>query len=339
MPASARAKLLGGFGKADQHITAAGLAVGALLLLGACGGDARQTMSFATGSPSGIYYPFGGALSSIWSRLDGVNIKAEVTGASLTNVIQVARGDSDVGIAMGDVVTSAYRGEGRFPEALPVRTLFAAYPNLVHVLALPDRGIASMADLRGKRVSLGAPGSGTAVAAENVLTGLGFDIEHDLRAQFLNFTGTADALKDGTLDAAFIVGGLGIAVVKELALTRDILLVPITPAEQARLGQAFAAYSAEAIPTGAYRGVAAPVPTLGTWNLVLVNAAMPERTAFRLLCSTYRAQAELERVVAVASFTEPANAARIDTVPLHPGAEAYLRAVAEKGVEGVSCEA
>lgn len=296
-----------------------------------------STMTFATGNPSGIYYPFGGALASIWSRLDGINMKAEVTGASLTNVIQVARGDSEVGIAMGDVVTSAYRGTDRFSEPLPLRTLFAAYPNLVHVVALKGRGIAQMADLAGKRVSLGAPGSGTAVAAENVLAGLGI-AEDALQAQYLNFSGTADGLKDGALDAAFVVGGLGIAVVKELAVTRDIVLVPITPAEQATLGAAFAAYTPEVVPPGVYRGVDTAVPTLGTWNLVVVNAALPEQTAYQLLCATYRASAELQRVVAVASFTVPENAARLPSVPLHPGAQRYLDDVERLGVANVGCE-
>jgi len=149
------------------------LALTALTILcGLAGCDStRSTMTFATGNPSGVYYPYGGGLASIWSRtLDGVNVKAEVTGASVINVIQVARGESEMGIAMGDVVISAYRGEGRFPEPLPLRTLFAAYPNFFHLVALAASGIVNVDDLRGKRVSMGAPGSGTAVAAENVLT-------------------------------------------------------------------------------------------------------------------------------------------------------------------------
>ena len=156
-------------------------------------------MTFATGSPAGIYYPFGGGLSNIWStRLDDVNMKAEVTGASLINVIQVARGESEVGIAMADVVTSAYQGKEQFPEPLPVRALFAAYPNFVHIVALADRNIESITDLAGQRVSLGAPGSGTAIAAEKILAGFGLPLD-SLDAHYLNFSGTADALKDLSL--------------------------------------------------------------------------------------------------------------------------------------------
>ena len=293
-------------------------------LLAGCGSD-RQTMTFATGNPSGIYYPYGGGLAAIWSRtLTGVNIKAEVTGASMINVIQVARGESELGIAMGDVVISAYRGEDRFPEPLPVRTLFAAYPNFVHLISLVDSGITSVDGLRGKRVSMGAPGSGTAVAAENILSGLGIG-EDELIQRYLNFSGTADGLKDGVLDAAFIVGGLGIGVVKELALTRDLSIVSFSPQELAALNQRYPAYIAETIPPGTYRGTDSEVATLSIWNLVVVNEAMDDELAYRLLCSLYQHQPDLRAIVSAAEFTTRANADRLPAVPLHSGAARYLR--------------
>ncbi len=312
-----------------------------MLLLVGCGrtdtDGSRSTMTFATGNPSGIYYPYGGGLSSIWSRtLERVNMKAEVTGASMINVIQVARGESEVGIAMGDVVTSAYLGQGRFPEPLPVRTLFAAYPNFVHMIALANAGIGSAQDLRGKRVSMGAPGSGTAVAAENILRGL--DIPPDaVNTQYLNFTGTADGLKDGVLDAAFIVGGLGIGVVKELALTRDIVVLSLSPGEASALHQQFPSYVQEHIPGGTYRGVETDVLTLSIWNLVVVNENMDDQLAYQLVCSLYQNQAKLEGIVAAASFSVPANAARMPSVPLHPGAVRFLDAARVGGVDSLDC--
>lgn len=313
------------------------LVLWAVVSLVGCGAGERTTLTFATGSPSGIYYPYGGGLSSIWSRtLDGVNIKAEVTGASMINVIQVARGESEVGIAMGDVVASAYLGQGRFPEPLPVRTLFAAYPNFVHLVALADSGIKSAQDLRGKRLSMGAPGSGTAVAAENILAGLGIS-QDAVRAQYLNFTGTADALKDGVLDAAFVVGGLGIGVVKELALTRDVVLVPLTTQEALALNAKFPAYVQEHIPQGTYRGVVADVLTLSIWNLVVVSENMDETLAYRLVCSLYKNQPELQQIVSAASFTVPANAARMNAVPLHPGAVRFLSEADPAAVASMDC--
>lgn len=327
---------------ANHNIThSASLIVLATLVLlcavAGCGSE-RVTMTFATGNPSGIYYPYGGGLSSIWSKtLSGVNMKAEVTGASMINVIQVARGESEVGIAMGDVVASAYLGEGRFPEPLPVRTLFAAYPNVVHLVALADSGISRVSDLRGKSISMGAPGSGTAVAAENILLGLGIDLV-DVKAQYLNFSGTGDGLKDGVLDAAFVVGGLGIGVVKELALTRDVVLVGLSPEETSQLTTRFPAYLAEVIPAESYRGVDRAVATLAIWNLVVVNAAMDDALAYRLLCSLYQHQPQLEQIVAAARFTSPANANRMTAVPMHPGAARYLRDRSQPDAAAIDCD-
>ena len=184
------------------------------LLLAGCS-QSERTLAIATGGPAGLYYPFGGAMASLWSEvLPGVNAKAEVTGGSVTNVIQVARRESDLGIAMADVVSSAYAGTGRFPEPLPLRVLFTAYPNIVHMLSLRDSGIKTIDDLAGKRVALGAQGSGTSVAAINIITGLGLSLD-DIAPRYLSFGETTTGLKDGTLDAGFVVGGLGIAAVTE----------------------------------------------------------------------------------------------------------------------------
>ena len=195
-----------------KHRARYGLLICVVCLVACTGADeSKQTFAIATGGPAGLYYPFGGGMASLWSKhLPHVNVKAEVTGGSVTNVIQVARQESEFGIAMADVVTDAYLGQGRFPHPLPLRVLVNAYPNIVHILTLADSGIDSVSDMAGKRVSLGAAGSGTAIAAENVLTGLGLSLA-DLAPAYLSFGETTAALKDGTIDAGFVVGGLGIA--------------------------------------------------------------------------------------------------------------------------------
>ena len=216
------------------------LALG-LFTLTACGSDAGQksTLAIATGGPAGLYYPFGGGMASLWSKhISAVNVKAEVTGGSLINVIQVARGESEFGLAMADVVTDAYLGQGRFKQPLALRVLVNAYPNVVHILTLADSEISSVEDLKGRRVAIGAAGSGTAVAAENVLQGLGVPLS-DLVPTNLSFGETTAALKDGTIDAGFVVGGLGIAAVTELAVTRDLVLVALTDDQTQQLQKAF----------------------------------------------------------------------------------------------------
>ena len=293
-------------------------------LLAGCG-QSERTLAIATGGPAGLYYPFGGAMASLWSEvLPGVNAKAEVTGGSVTNVIQVARQESDLGIAMADVVSSAYAGTGRFPEALPLRVLFTAYPNVVHMLSLRDSGIRTIDDLAGKRVALGAQGSGTSVAALNIITGLGLSLD-DIAPRYLSFGETTTGLKDGTLDAGFVVGGLGIAAVTELSVTRDIEIVALSDAEIALLTRRFPAYSGYEIPGETYVGVSESRQTLGIWSAVVVHETMPEALAYALTCTVYRDHPRLLAVSPVVKDMTPANIHQLPAVPLHPGTERYLQ--------------
>ena len=307
-------------------------ATGVLCALGAviaslwgCG-EARPTYAIATGGTAGLFYPLGGGMASIWSReLPHVNVRAEVTGGSVTNVIQVAREESELGIALADVVSDAYLGTGLFPEPLPLRVLFSAYPNVVHIVTLAESGIERVADMAGRRISLGAAGSGTAIAAENVLTGLGLTLQ-DISPARLGLSETASALKDGTVDAGFLVGGLGIAAVTELALTRDVRLVALSPDELAQLTRSFPAYAEIAVPAGAYSGVEREVPALGIWSAVVVHPDMPASLAYELTCTIYRHREDLLRVSQVARFMRPETVHRPTSVPLHEGTRAYLDA-------------
>jgi uncharacterized protein len=293
-------------------------------------GDGREripTYAIATGGPAGLYYPFGGGMASIWSKhLPHVNVKAEVTGGSVTNVIQVARKESEFGIAMADVVTDAYLGQGRFPQALPLRVLVNAYPNIVHILTLAGNGVDTVADLRGKRVSLGAAGSGTAIAAENVLTGLGLSLD-ELAPTYLSFGETTAALKDGTIDAGFVVGGLGLAAVTELAVTRELVLVSLSAAEIEQLNRKFPAYTGYTIPGETYNGVSAPVTALGIWSAVVVHESMPEALAFELTCTLFQHADALLKVSPVARDMTVTNLQKFTAVPLHPGSARYQAVV------------
>ncbi|NNC78157.1 MAG: TAXI family TRAP transporter solute-binding subunit [Woeseiaceae bacterium] len=299
----------------------------ALLFAGACSNEKSSTFAFATGGTGGLYYPFGGAMASIWSeQVPGINVRAEVTGGSFINVIQVARQESEFGIAMADVITDAYLGNGRFTEPLPLRVLLNAYPNIVHILTLQDSGIRSVADLKGKRVSLGAAGSGTALAAENILTGLGVALD-DIAPAYLSFGETTSALKDGTISAGFIAGGLGLSSVTELGVTRDLHLLALSDNELERLSAAFPAYTRYEIPAGTYNGVTESTPTLGIWNSIVVHETMPDDLAYRLTCTIFNNRDRLLNVSSAAQATTIDNLDKVTAVPLHAGARRYLLAV------------
>lgn len=280
--------------------------------------------SIGTGGQSGIYYPFGGALAKVWSEhVPNVNAKAEVTAASVENTIKVVRGDMIAGIAMGNVVLDAYNGKGKFPKKMPVNTLFALYPNLVHTLTLEKSGINSLMDLKGKRISLGAPGSGTAVTSAALLESLGFDVKKDITAVYLNYSETTNALANGQIDAGFIVGGQGVGAVTQIALTHKIKVLSISDKESKAFVTANPAYSSYDIPANVYSNVG-QVSTLSVWNVLVVNAKMDVDMAYNLTKAAYENMGEIRKVVKMAEMTTPENATRLQGVPLHPGAKKYL---------------
>ncbi|MET4693205.1 TAXI family TRAP transporter solute-binding subunit [Endozoicomonas lisbonensis] len=277
--------------------------------------------SVGTGGQSGIYYPFGGALAKVWSdNIEGINVKAEVTAASVENTIKVVRGDMLAGLAMGNVVLDAYKGEGKFPAKMPVNVLFALYPNLVHAVTTAKTDIQSLSDLKGKRVSLGAPGSGTAVTSAALLESLGVEVN----AVYLNFSETTNALANGQIDAGFIVGGQGVGAVTQLALTHDIRILDISAQEQATFKSKYPAYSSYTIPEGVYNKVDA-VNTLSVWNVIVVKADLPEDMAYELTRTAFENIDQVRKVVKAADATTHANAGSLNGVPLHPGALRYLK--------------
>jgi len=191
---------------------------------------AAQELSIATGGTGGVYFPYGGGLAEVISNhIDGASASAEVTGASVENVALIARGDSDIAIALADTVYGAYNGTGAFEgrQVGELRALASIYPNAVQIVTLADSGISSLDDLRGKRVSVGAPGSGTEVSAQTLLEANGITYD-DFDEQRLNFNETADALRDGDIDAGFWSVGPPTSSILNLATTRDITLVPLS---------------------------------------------------------------------------------------------------------------
>lgn len=312
-----------------RPMTLVALAAGTLLLAG-CEGDRPRPLALATGTTAGVYYPLGGAMASLWTReLPGLVVKAEVSAGSVTNLIQVAKGESDIGFGQADAVADAFRGTGRFPEPLPVAVIGRIYPNIVHLLSVEGRGVRSVADLRGKRVSLGPPGSGNEVTARNVLRAVGI-AEDEFRVRQMNYNQSINGLKDGTVDAVFLAAGLGVSSVVELGLTRDLILVPFTPEEIAAVETANTAYQGIEVPPGVYRGVDAPTPTPSLWNMLFVHRDLPADLARRLAASVLAGRDEFRSVTRNADFIQLESLGDIGDLPLHPGARAFYEEEQER---------
>jgi TRAP transporter TAXI family solute receptor len=290
---------------------------------------AQGSLSIATGGTGGTYYPTGGAYAEIINNhIDGYTAAAEVTGASVENSGNISRGDADIALALADTVLQAYTGTGNFggdgqPPQLPnLRALGVAYANTVHLVTLADSGIESLADLAGKRVSVGAPGSGTEVSAAAILEANGITYD-DISEQRLNFNETAAALRDGDIDAGFWSVGPPTSSILDLATTRDIHIVSITGDELENGLGASEVFAPVTLAAGTYPGVDEDVTTIGTPNVILVAAEMDEQLAYDFLDALY---SNIDEVIAVhpsANNTTPELALAASPIPLHPGAVTY----------------
>lgn len=290
-----------------------------------------QDLSIATGGTGGTYYPYGGGLAElIGNHVDGASATAEVTGASVENMALISRGDSDLAIALADTVVDAYEGNGQFEgRAVNARALGSIYPNAIQIVTLADSEIESLSDLEGMRVSVGAPGSGTEVNARRILEANGITYE-DIEAERLNFNETADALRDGDIDAGFWSVGPPTSSIMNLAATRDIRLVPLSDEEvQAGIDQhgTFAPYT---LREGIYEGVAAPVPTIAVPNVLVVHADMDADLAYEITMNMFERVDELIAVHPAANDTTVEFSLGATPIPMHPGA---LRYYEETGAE------
>jgi TRAP transporter TAXI family solute receptor len=298
-------------------------------------GAAAQNISIATGGTGGVYYPMGGGLAAALSKyVPGMQATAEVTGGSVDNLKLVGSGKPYVGFTMADAGQDAFRGEDKFKGSkVPLRTLAVLYPNRMHVVSVDGKGIAKMADLKGKRVSTGSPGSATEVMAFRLIEAAGMDKDKDLKRERLGAAESVNALKDGKIDAFFWVGGLPTAAVSDLANTPNTKikmidhadLVPVMNKTYGNL------YVEDTIPKDTYKGMDADNKQATVMNILVAHESMDEKTAYNIVKTIFERRDDL-----IAVHKESANIklenqkTSASPIPFHPGAMKYL---AEKGVK------
>ena len=300
----------------------------AALALGAAPALAQTQLSIATGGTGGVYYPMGGGLAEIINNhIDGYSATAEVTGASVENMGLIATGDADIAFALADTVAQAYGGTARFEgQQLPMlRGLASVYANMVQIVALEGSGITTLEDLRGKRVSIGAPGSGTEVNAAAILEANGITYD-DIEEQRLNFNETADALANGDIDAGFWSVGAPTSSILNLATTQSITMIPLTEAEMTASMAAEPVFAMTTLPEGVYEGVGA-TPVLGVPNVLVVSAEMDDDTVYAITKAMFENIAELQAVHPAANQTTVEFTLAATPVPLHPGAIRYFEEI------------
>lgn len=285
-----------------------------------------QQLSIATGGTGGTYYPMGGGFAEmINNHIEGAQATAEVTGASVENMGLIMRGDADMALALADTVYQAYTGTGHFEgrQIEDTRALASLYPNAVQLVTLAESDVHSISDLAGKRVSVGAPGSGTELNARALLEANGISYD-DFTPQRLNFNETADAIRDGDIDAGFWSVGPPTSSIMNLAATRDIRLVGLSDEEIANAQEDVAVFARYELGENLYEGMDEAVPTIGVPNVLVVNAAMDEELAYQLTELLFEQTDELIAVHPAANDTTIDFTLESTPVPLHPGAIRYL---------------
>lgn len=292
-------------------------------------------LSIVTGGTGGVYFPLGGGLAQLISKnIPGAQATAEVTSASVDNMRLIGAKRADIAFTLADTAYDSFKGLEAFRgNPVPIRTLTPIYNNFNHLVALEASGINTMADLKGKRVSVGSPGSGTEVTALRLLEAAGLDPDRDIRKERLGVAESADALMDRKIDAFFWSGGLPTAAVLYLATTPGvkIKLVPMDttiPALQKKYGSL---YFRSVILKEFYPGSAANAPTVGVANLIVVHQDFSTDLAYQITKLIYERRAELALSHKEASNITTTGVAGRSPVPFHPGAIRYFK---ERGIEG-----
>ena len=291
-------------------------------------------ISIATGGTGGVYYPLGGGMANVLSKyIPFLEATAEVTTASVDNCRLIGAGKGELALIMADTGWDAYQGKAQFKEKIPLRTVAVLYPNNMHIVTMEGKGIEKVTDLKGKRVSTGAPGSGTEVMALRVIEAYGLDPTKDMTRDKLGVSESAGALKDRKIDAFFWVGGLPTAAVTDFGATPGIKIKLIGHVEAVpKMRETYGPiYVKGVIPAKTYPGQAVDVPIAVVWNLLVCHENMKGDIAYDIVKTLFDHKPEL-----IASHREASSLALEhqagggSPIPFHPGANRYY---AEKGVK------
>lgn len=309
----------------------------AALALATGGALAQQSkqLSIATGGTGGVYYPLAGGFGAILAKeVPGLTATAEVTGGSVDNMKLIGAQRADIAFTQVDTAVDALNARDKFAGSkVPVTALAVMYSNIMQIVTLDGSGITKFEDLKGKRVSTGSPGSGTEIFAFRLIEAAGLDKDKDMKRERLGAAESANALKDGKIDAFFFVAGLPTAAITDVAATPNVKMRLIDHAHLvAKVREKFGpVYSEGAIPAGTYPNQATDSKTAAVWNIMAVHESMPADLAYTLTKTMLDKRDDLAKVHKEALNIRPemqktANAG----IPWHPGALKYF---SEKGIK------
>jgi TRAP transporter TAXI family solute receptor len=279
-----------------------------------------------TGGTSGVYYPLGVALSQIYGeKIAGAKAQVQATKASVENLNLLQQGRGEIAFTLGDSLKLAWEGntDAGFPGKLDkLRGIAAIYPNYVQIVASQESGIKTLADLKGKSLSVGAPKSGTELNARAILGAAGMSYDDLGKTEYLPFAESVELMKNRQLDATLQSAGLGVASIRDLAVSIPIQVVAVPADVVEKIGSP---YVAAAIPAGTYEGQSEDVATAAVGNFLVTHADVPEETVYQMTKLVYDSLPTLVAAHAAAKGIKVEEALTGMPVPLHPGAERYFK--------------
>ena len=303
----------------------------ATVFLASCGNKSGEKIVLATGGNTGTYYGYCMAMGQILQNKTGIKFDVQSTGASKANIQLIQIGEANMAIVQNDVMYYAYTGTDLFDgtEIKDFSAVATLYPEICQIIASKESGITSVADLAGKRVSVGDAGSGVEFNAKQILAAYGIDIDKDINKQNLGFGPSADALKDEKIDAFFCVAGLPTNAISDLAMNSDLTIVPIDDDKFEELSSQYEFYTRQSIPADTYKGVTEEVKTVAVMATYIVDNDLSEDTVYNITKAIFENKDEI--AVAYKKGEELDSAKAVDgipsVVPMHAGAAKYFKEI------------
>ena len=306
-----------------------GLSLGAALIAGAANAQQQQFVNVLTGGQSGVYYPLGVALSQVYAKsIPNVRSTAQVTKASAENLNLLQAGRGELALTLADALSDAWNGneEAGFKTKLDkLRGLSGTYNNYIQIVANADSGIKTLADLKGKRISVGAARSGTELNARAIFKAAGLAYADLAKVEYLPFGESVELIKNRQLDATLQSAGLGVASIRDLATSIKIVVIPVPADVVAKVGDP--AYQAAVIPANTYNGQTQDVATAAIPNFLVTHSGVSDELAYQMAKQMYENIDTLYAAHNAAKAIKRENAIKGMPVPLHPGAERYYKEV------------
>ncbi len=289
-----------------------------------------QFINILTGGTGGVYYPLGGALSNIFAaKIPGAKPSVQATKGSVENLNILQLGRGEIAFTLGDTLAFAWAGDADagFKNKLEkLRGIAAIYPNYIQIVASKESGIKTLADLKGKRLSVGAHRSGTELNARKLLGAAGITYKDLVKVEYLPFEESVDLMKNKQLDATLQSGGLGIPALRNIANAFSVVIVEVPAGVVAKAG---VPYTKGIIPKDTYKGQDADVQTATVLNYLVTRADLSPDLIYNMTKAVFDSTAELEAVHKAAAGIKLERALDGMPIPLHPGAEKFYK---EKGL-------